>query len=178
MLRCLTTFILALAFTITSSHATTANGLALAYNEYMYTLEVEGAFQNPEELRAAQRRLYERVQTLRAAGMSDHELLQSALDLVQDNRLRSELESFFSTTTFEMLTDDSKMERLNSILTHSQTRGASWSHGGYILLGIAGFFALLFLPVIIWTVMGRSECYTEDWDQEDEEMNDHCAVLG
>lgn len=147
-----------------------SNGVKLAFDEFTYAMEVEGAAFNPHDSRIAHEKL---MTALQESGLSDLEILNYSLTQIKDQKLRKDIESVIQSGH----SAEETKSLIHQAISESYSEGASWNgdpvFGVLVLLLLGGlltyFVMLLFFPKTMirngWMdcPSNYSEAHCADW---------------
>lgn len=140
-------FLMVFAFLTTQSMAATAQGLEAAYNELDVALSVDWDQRDQAFKDAQTDKFMSNVQALRAAGVTNQELLGFAVSKVKDATVRQQLETTYSLVSIGRMSEAQATSELRTILEKGQASGASWSSdavvGGLVIIAVVAVFLVL-----------------------------------
>ncbi len=156
---------IALCLLTVQSFAVTNNGLKAAFDGLNYSLSVEWdqtdrAFYNQQMEKFAQ--------AVRAANVSNQELVEFTVSQVKDEKLANDLRTAFTMVQINKMDQKEAQKYVMDIMNKSYSQGASWNGGAVI----GGAIVVILIVAIALVATGDArinedeECY-EVWTCED-----------
>lgn len=152
--------LLAITFALitTQSFAVTHNGLKAAFDEFSYSMEVEGAALDQEQKDVAIKALLVSIAELQAEGLSKQEIVDFAQSQIKDATLKANTKELFSQIQTEKMSEAESIELVRSLAKNFYAQGASWSGDTGMYVGLGGF---LLLMIAVAVLVGPGKCANE-----------------
>lgn len=133
-----------LSFIFLTGNSFAATGFKEIIQEYQYEVTVEWDQQDKEFLKNAEDKMISGVESLLASGASPEDLMNEALTLIPDEKLKEDLKITLKNYSKEQL-----ISFLDQNADRMALQGSSWSTVGKILVGVVVTYAVLKLLMII-----------------------------
>lgn len=165
--------LMTLIITMNASMAASHAGVKAALDEFSYAMNVEGAALDPASAEATIADFSERLRELNQQGVSQEEIVDTALSEVVDAKTAEELKGAFAHIKAEKLTPEEANNLIQGIVSRNYQTGASWHPVGEFFKGV-GILVLMmaFMFGLMYVVVRSSDCpanYTEEqckqWDE-------------
>lgn len=134
-----------------------STGLKEILDNYQYSIEVEWDQQDQNQLNLIQHKFNSDIQNLLAESESPELIMENALLMVRNEKLRQEMAEVFATSMQNNLHPEDVQNHLLKIITEDRAQGASWSIITKIAIG--GIVTLVVARVVI-------EVYFYFWKQK------------
>lgn len=173
MFRSIISLVVTLLFSF-SVLASPSSGVKEVFDEYIYTMEVEGGLVDEAIAQKAQEKFKTELEKLMASGLSRKELLQESFRMVKSDSLRRELEELLSQLEEGSLSEDRFLDQLDRSLSGAYVRGANWNDDTLRVI-----FGPIILIAIVWGIykiyMGTTQCLRKNATPAPEE-NPKCQA--
>lgn len=151
---------LVLVFTSSQVFAAEASGLKQAFDEFQYSMEVEGAAATVEGQTAATEKLQ---QDLKALNLSHEEMIAQAIAQLKDQKLAQELKEILAQVNIQNLSQKEILDQVKAAFERSYHAGASWSGAATAGVVIAGLVVVV--VVVLASTGGKDENFIDwEWD--------------
>jgi hypothetical protein len=155
-------FVLAMSFALmtTQSFAASQSGIKMAFDEFAYSMEVEGAALNPAARKVAVEVLSASIEELKNQGMTNQELFNFTVSQVKDKAVAQDLSQTFALMQSNQMSHEEIQAFLDTMATKVYSKGASWN-GDNGMLPIYGFMALMIVVIVISAMTPPPKCADE-----------------
>lgn len=133
-----------LSFIFLTGNSFAATGFKELIQEYQYEVTVEWDQQDKEFIKNAEDKMISGVEALLKSGASPEDLMNEALTLIPDEKLKADLK-----VTLKNYSKDQLISFLDQNADRMALQGSSWSTVGKILVGVVVTYAVLKLLMII-----------------------------
>lgn len=147
MLRRLLTLCLAFSFVMTSVHASSTDGLKLAFEELQFALEVEWDQKDPAFKKAQLEKFSDRLNELKAQGLTNSDLIASSIGQIKDESLRKQIETANSLIAINHMSEVEARKMIQENFEKSLSKGASWNCESFLTIGAVVLFVVLAIVV-------------------------------
>lgn len=156
--------IMLMSFVTVQANAATNNSLKTAFDDLNYTLSVEWDQQDKDFYNAQVDGFQDKIESLKADGLSNQELVDFAISNTKNEKLAKDLKGLFGTIEANKLSETEARKLVIDTITKSYSVGASWtSDAAYIavvaLVLVIVIAAAISVPVTVTT--GSYNCYDE-----------------
>lgn len=146
---------LAFLFLSTQSMASPVNGLKEALDELNYSLTVEWDQADPAFYEEQNEIFKQRLVALGEQGVSNDQLMHTALQLVNDQGQKKEVEILFSKILSGQMDDESLTNSVMNLSENMYSAGASWN-GRTTLISVIAIVAVATVASIVYANINTS----------------------
>lgn len=138
----------------TQSYAASQSGLKAAFDEFNYTMTVDGAASDKAMAEAAVNQLGQSIQSLQAQGLTNAELVEFAISQIQDKKVAQDMKAAYSQIALSKLGAEEGLGLVKSIASKGYARGASWE-GDVTMIVVGG---LILAAVVALALVASAHC--------------------
>jgi hypothetical protein len=145
--------LLTIAFSLltTQSFAASQSGLKAAFDEFAYSMEVEGAALDAEAKQEAISTLVNSISDMQEQGLSNQQLIDFAGSQIKDKAFARDIKEAYAQMQAEQMSAEQGRDLIKSMATDFYSKGANWS-GDVQTIGIIGLVLVL---VAVAVVLGK-----------------------
>lgn len=138
-----------LSFIFLSGNSFAATGFKDLIHDYQYEVTVEWDQQDKDFINRADEKLISGVETLLQEGASPQELLNEALTLIPDEKVKADVKQTLKLYGQKEFSKEQLVAFLSQNTSQMARQGSSWSTVGKILVGVVVTYAVLKILMII-----------------------------
>lgn len=143
---CMISFCLVL--TVSQCFAGSQNGLRDAVDEFLYSMEVEGAALDPALKLEAAKKLNVALLSLQESGMSNEELINLTISQIKNQSVANDMKEVLNTINAQNLSALDARDMVKDALSHTSSQGANWTGNS-----VMPFLAIGVMVLIVALVM-------------------------
>lgn len=117
--------------------ASPSSGVKEVFDEYVYTMEVEGGAIDPSLRKSAEEKLGSAIEGLLRSGVTRTEILEESFRLIKNDKTQKELLALLSQLNSGSISENQFRNQLSQSVNASYARGANWTEAARIVVGSA-----------------------------------------
>lgn len=164
------TLMMAVSIFTTSAYASSNAGLKAAFDELNYSLSVEWDQKDKSVYEAKTAKFRASLETLKAQGLTNAELLAFVKTEVKNEKVAKEIETAFNMISITKMSSADAASYMTKTMKNAYSKGASWNGDASLLIGVGVLLVVLGLAAAAGGYAGSgggySDCYYDYyWDE-------------
>jgi hypothetical protein len=161
--------LIALCMLTVQSFAATSNGLKAAFDDLNYSLTVEW---NQTDRAFYNQQMEKFAQSLRAANVTNQELVEFTVSQVKDQKLANDLRTAFTMVQINNMNQKDAQKYVIDIMNKSYSHGASWNGGAVI----GGAVLVVVIVAVALLVTGDARISDNEDCYQVYQCDDYCSA--